>query len=107
LDLYQNPHIVAKTVLTIGDGIFAAKAYDSPPFAWVSFDDQVPNSLFFATDPVAVDCVMCDFLAAEIAVPAATDNYLRLASDAGLGAFERGAPWGSGYNVIDYRRIQL
>ena len=108
VDLYKNPHIAGKTVLTIGDGLFAAKAgTTSPPEPWASFGNDVPNSLFFATDPVAIDCVMCDFLAAETSIPATSDDYLRLAGTAGLGAYERGDPWGSGYNILDYRMIQL
>jgi hypothetical protein len=33
------------------------------------------------------------------------DDYLKLAAGAGLGTFERGVPWGSGYSQIDYVRI--
>jgi hypothetical protein len=108
VDLYRNPHIAGKTVLTIGDGLFAAKDNNTaPPSPWQTFDNKVPNSLFFATDPVAIDCVMCDFLAAETAVSAAAADYLRLASDAGLGVYERGDPWVSGYTHIDYVKIEL
>jgi hypothetical protein len=49
---------------------------------------------------------MCDFLAAETTVPAAATDCLLLASGAGLGIFERGKLWGSGYTRIDYVRIQ-
>jgi hypothetical protein len=108
VDMYRNPHVGAKTILTIGDGLFGAKDNNTaPPSSWQTFGNQVPNSLFFATDPVALDCVMCDFLAAETDVPAAADDYLPLASDAGLGTFERGDPWGGGYSLIDYVRIEL
>lgn len=108
VDLYRNPHIAGKTILTIGDGLFAAKdGTTAPPSPWTTFGSQVPNSLFFATDPVAVDCVMCDFLAAEISIPAKSDDNLRLAGDAGLGVFERGDPWGSGYDQIDYLKTEL
>ncbi|MBN1659123.1 MAG: DUF362 domain-containing protein [Anaerolineae bacterium] len=108
VDLYRNPHILGKTILILGDGLFAAKDNNTaPPSPWQTFGNQVPNSLFFATDPVAMDCVMCDFLSAEVAIPAAADDYLLVASDAGLGVFERGDPWGSGYNLIDYLAIEL
>lgn len=106
VDLYRNPHIGGKAVLTIGDGLFAARDYGVPPTTWTTFENRVPNSLFFATDPVAVDCVMCDFLAAEFAVGSEFDNYLRLANQAGLGLYERGNPWGSGYNQITYTKIE-
>jgi uncharacterized protein (DUF362 family) len=108
VDVYRNPHVGAKTVLTIGDGLFAAKAgTTSPPTTWGTFGGEVPNSLFLAVDPVAIDCVMCDFLAAETSVPAASDDYLLLASAAGLGTYERGDPWGSGYSQIDFLSIEL
>ena len=108
VDLYQNPHIVGKTILTLGDGLFGATANNTaPPSFWGTFGNQVPNSLFFATDPVAIDCVMCDFLAAETTVPATADSYLHVAANAGLGVFERGDPWGSGYGLIDYVRMEL
>lgn len=107
VDIYMNPHIAGKTILTIGDGLLAAKGFDVAPSVWTTFGNQVPNSLFFATDPVAVDCVMCDFLAAETTLPAGADEHLGLARDAELGTFERGDPWGSGYAHIDYQKIEL
>jgi uncharacterized protein (DUF362 family) len=107
VDLYRNPHIVGKTILTFGDGLFAAKEGPAkPPTPWATFGGEVPNSLFLSTDAVAIDCVMTDFLAAEITLPVGSDDYLRLASDAGLGTYERGDPWGSGYGQIDYVRIE-
>lgn len=108
VDLYLNPHIVGKTVLILADALFGAKdGTTSPPATWQTFNGQVPNSLFFSLDPVAIDCVMCDFLAAEVALPDHTDDYLGLASDAGLGVYERGDPWGSGYSLIDYYLIEM
>lgn len=108
VDLYQNSNIANKTILAIGDGLFASKdGANTPPSLWKTFGNQVPNSLFFAFDPVAIDCVMCDFLAAEVTLPITTDDYLRLANSAGLGVFERGHPWSSGYNKIGYTKIQL
>jgi len=102
VDLYSNVHIVGKTVLTIGDGLFAANRVNGPPSPWATFGNQVPNSLFFAVDPVAIDSVMCDLLDTEFSIPVQSDNYLRLAADSGLGVFERGDPWGDGYSRIDY-----
>jgi len=108
VDIYQNPHVGAKTILTIGDGLFGAWAgLAAPPLRWTTFGDAASNSLFFATDPVAIDCVMYDFLAAETTIPQANaDSYLSLAADAGLGVFEHGDPWGSGYSQIDYVKIE-
>jgi hypothetical protein len=113
VDLIRSPLIGGKTVLTIGDGLFAAKNWVQPPVTWTTFGDQVPQSLFFASDPVAIDCVMHDMLLAEpgTGICAGSNNYLRLAAEAGLGVFEQGNPWqmpyGSGYQDIRYVRIEL
>ncbi len=107
VDLYGNPHIRAKTVLIVGDGLFAGTTWSSPPLTMATFDGKTPNSLFFATDPVAIDSVMHDFVAAEWTVKSGANNYLRLANLAGLGVFERGNPWGSGYTRINYRRVEM
>lgn len=40
----------------------------------VTFGNKPPNSLFFATDPVAIDCVMYDFLDAERHIKSGADN---------------------------------
>jgi hypothetical protein len=106
VDLYRNPHIGSKAVLTVADGLFSAPNQSAPPSTWITFGNQVPNSLFFATDPVAVDCVMCDFLKPEFGPGGQYDNYLRLANQAGLGLYERGDPWGSGYSQIIYSKIE-
>ncbi|MBN1657059.1 MAG: DUF362 domain-containing protein [Anaerolineae bacterium] len=106
VDLYKNPHIRSKTILTIGDGLFAAKDRNTdPPAVWQTFGNDVPNSLFFSTDPVAIDCVMCDFLTAETGVVPEAAAYLEVAHSAGLGVFERGDPWGSGYDLIEFVQV--
>ena len=113
VDLIRSPLIGGKTVLTIGDGLFAAKNWVQPPVTWTTFGNQVPNSLFLASDPVAIDCVMHDLLLAEpdTSICAGSNNYLRLAAEAGLGVFEQGKPWqdpyGSGYTEIDYVRLDI
>jgi len=107
VDLYNNPHIGGKTVLTIGDGIFASKMYSDPPTFWSSFGGQLPNSLFFSTDPVALDCVMMDYLAAEAFLQSQADDYLKVAAAGGLGIFERGNPRTTGYTKIEYTSLDL
>jgi hypothetical protein len=113
IDLIRSPLIGGKTVLTIGDALFAAKGVAQAPVPWTTFGDQIPNSLFFATDPVAVDCVMHDLIVAEpgTSVPQGANNYLRLAADVGLGVYEPGDPWqepfGDGYDSIRYTRIDM
>ncbi len=107
VDLFKNPNLKLKTVLTVGDGLFAATGLNVAPEPWSTFDNKTPQSLFFAVDPVAVDCVMRDFVAAEMTIPAQANNYLRLAAQAGLGVFEQGDPWGSGYSQINYTRLEV
>ena len=35
------------------------------------------------------------------------DDYLIAASQAGLGQYERGDPWGSGYKVLNYQKVEF
>ena len=108
VDIYNNSHFKNKTVLTIGDGLFGARInnYSEIPSRWPTFGNQSPNSLFFSKDPVAIDCVMYDFLEAEGGVPSGSDDYLKLAQASGLGTFEH---WdvSQQYHTIDYRRIEV
>lgn len=106
VDIYKNTHIRNKTRLVIGDGLFGClEGENRTPRPWSTFNDQAPNSLFFATDPVAIDCVMYDFLHAEIPVRAGSDDYLKLAQTAGLGVYERSSS--HQYSQIDYLRVNL
>lgn len=108
VDIYRNPHIADKTVLTIGDGLLGSlSSCCSAPMRWSTFGDRTPNSLFFSIDPVAIECVMCDFLAAEMTIDPDAAAFLDLASAAGLGTAEHGDPWGAGYRAIDYVRRDL
>jgi hypothetical protein len=113
VDFLRSPLIGGKTVLTIGDGLFAARVFDQAPATWVTFGSQLPNSLFLSKDKVAIDCVMYDLIAAELGngLPGDANNYLRLAGEAGLGIFEQGDPWqtpyGSGYRSIQYIRVEV
>jgi len=119
IDIYNNPHVGAKTILTIGDGLFSTTSHHhGPPRPWQTFGNQVPNSLFFSKDTVATDCVMTDLLTSEFTanesigdIDPRSGEYLILAENAGFGTYERGDPWanpsGSGYNHIDYQKIEL
>jgi hypothetical protein len=111
VEINANPHIRSKTVLTVGDGLFGGLGNTNVvPSRWQTFGNAASNSLFFATDPVAMDCVMMDVLYAEPTdhpyQGEGSDDYLKLAAAAGLGVFEHGQPWGSGYSLIDYRRVE-
>jgi uncharacterized protein (DUF362 family) len=110
VDINANPNIAGKTVLTVGDGLFGAPAVWRAPVRWANtYQNQAPNSLLFSRDPVAIDCVMCDLLRAEFGLfdEDAAYDYMRLAELRGLGTFERGDPWGSGYQRIVYRRVEV
>lgn len=107
VDIYKNSHFVGKTVLIIGDGLYGCWPTNwVEPEPWVTFGNQAPNSLFFSKDPVAIDCVMYDFLEAEVGVESGGDDYLVLAAQEGLGVFEHRAPGAVGpeewYSLIDY-----
>lgn len=107
VDLYNNHNIKDKTVMIIMDGIYGAKVnnFSEIPSPWKSCGDKSPNSLFFSRDPVALDSVMYDNLAAEGDIPAGADNYLKLAEKSGLGAFEHRGLSGN-YKKIDYVKIE-
>ena len=107
VDIYANPNIADKTVLTIGDALFGAPSVHAEPIPWQTFGQQAPNSLLFSCDPVAIDCVLCDLLRAEWGLTDAAYDYLRLAETRSLGVFERGEPWTSGYQKINYWRVEL
>ncbi len=116
VDIYSNTNIRAKTVLTLGDGLYGGTAPSSPPIQSWSIFGGACNSLFFGTDPVATDCVMADLIIAEGLVSnARTYDYLFCAEEAGLGVCEGTrsdpggnplqAPYGSGYDDIEYVRV--
>jgi hypothetical protein len=123
VDIYNNPHIKAKTVLTLGDGLYGAMWGNIAEVSWNTFGAPA-NSLFFSHDPVAIDCVMADLLRAEslargsggFTTPRGYDP-LFCAQTAGLGVCEGtpdnpgGNPWqtpyGSGYSRIEYIRREI
>jgi hypothetical protein len=117
VDIYLNPHIWNKTILTIADGIFSAFQQTAPPKKWETFGKDYPKSLFFSLDPVAIDCVMGDLLSMEseaVSYPLPgenADDHLLIAQDYGIGTYERGNPWSnppsSGYSKIDYQKIEM
>lgn len=107
LDFYNSPHIGGKTVLTIGDAIFAARDFNDPPETWWTFGYKLPKSLFFATDPVAVDCVMHDLIEAELGADLSkgANRYLVLAGRAGIGVYETINPWSDSYCQINFKKF--
>jgi hypothetical protein len=106
VEINANPNIAQKTVLTVGDALFGASSVGAIPAPWTTFGGS-PNSLLLSRDRVAIDCVMCDLLRAEWGLNDAAYDYLVLAEQWGLGTFEKGDPWGAGYDRLDYRYVEL
>ena len=117
--IYKNPHIGGKTILTVMDGLFGAGAQSwdhSTSRAWDVFGGPA-NSLFFAIDAVALDCVAADIVRSEPSqawYDLGRDNvrpydFLQHAAAAGLGRFESQYPYNGTdkYSTIVYNRINL
>lgn len=64
VEIYGNGHVKDKTVLIIGDGVYGNWRNNSTePVPWTVFGNHSwPKKIFLSRDPVAVDCVMYDFL---------------------------------------------
>jgi len=108
VDIWRNTHIADKTRLILLDGLFGNwECNNSKAKPWSTFGNSAPDSLFLATDPVAIDSVMADFLDAENPLSSTARDVLVYADHAGLGVHEEGDPWGSGYSLIDYVKIVL
>jgi hypothetical protein len=107
VDINANPNLAGKTVLTVADGLFGASSAGAVPTRWVTFGNEAPSSLFFSRDRVAMDCVLCDLLRAEWGLDVAAYDYMKLAAARGLGTFESGDPWGSGYRQIQYVKLNI
>jgi uncharacterized protein (DUF362 family) len=110
-DINNNPHIRGKTRLVIGDGLFG-NPFDntSEPVRWRIFDNKDPNILFFATDPVALDSVICDYINEERSqngYSKATTGYLSHANAMGLGIHDHWLSYETKlYSLIDYLPIE-
>jgi len=119
VDIYNNPNIRNKTILVVGDGLYGAWGTVAPPAQyWTIFGNDAANSLFFAVDPVAADCVMTDLLHAEGRFSDHRGyDFLFCAQEASLGLCEGTRadpggdplqlPYGSGYSTLSYTRINL
>ena len=82
-DLFAHKDLGQKTVLFLGDGLFATLRDHRTitHFNMYPFNDDWTNSLFFSQDPVAIDSVMYDFLHTEGPIPLkGSQNYLHQAA---------------------------
>jgi len=79
VELLSHKDLGGKTVLFLGDGLFATKIDHSTidKFSMEPFNDDWTNSLFFSQDPIAMDSVMYDFLHTEGTNPIqGSQNYM-------------------------------
>jgi len=84
VDLLAHDQLGGKTLLYIGDGLYATKKDHSTIdyFNMYPFNNDWTNSLFFSQDPVALDSVMYDFLHTEGTNPIeGSQNYLHQAAE--------------------------
>jgi hypothetical protein len=90
-DLLAHKHIGGKTILYIGDGMFATLRDHRTigKFQIYPFNNDWTNSLFLSQDPVAIDSVMYDFLYAEGTNPSeGSQNYLHQAAEPPIDAYD-------------------
>lgn len=115
VDIYCNKHIKDKTSLIIVDALFGAPLYGHNsngrlPTLWDTFSgDKTPNSLFFSTDPVAVESVIADFITNERTynkLDIHSHDYLHQAAKENLGIHEHISADGT-YLLIDYDEPEL
>lgn len=90
-DLFASEQLGGKTLLYIGDGLYATLK-DHRTIFWFHmypFNDDWTNSLFFSQDPVAIDSVMYDFLHTEGPNPIeGSQNYLHQAAEPTLQTYD-------------------
>ncbi|MBU1941897.1 MAG: DUF362 domain-containing protein [Candidatus Thermoplasmatota archaeon] len=83
-ELFAHEHIGGKTVIYIGDGLYATPNDHQiiGKFNMYPFNNDWTNSLFLSQDPVALDSVMYDFLHTEGTNPIeGSQNYLHQSAD--------------------------
>ncbi|GEM_PF-107751 len=64
VDLLGHPQLGGKTMLTLLDGLYAGRSWDSHPIRWnmAPFNGHWPSSIFLSQDPIAADSVAFDFM---------------------------------------------
>ena len=111
-DISNNPHIRDKTRLIIGDGLFGNPITNWQSVTrWQIFNNDDPNILFFGTDPIATDSVMCDYINEEqmrTIGSTVIHSSLHHGVELGLGVHDH---WDSfetkQYSLIDYINVDL
>jgi sugar lactone lactonase YvrE len=64
VDLLGHPKLGGKTILTLIDGLYSGRSWDSHPIRWdmAPFNGDWPSSIFLSQDPIAADSVAFDFM---------------------------------------------
>jgi hypothetical protein len=64
VDLMGHPKLGGKTLLTLIDGLYSGRSWDSHPIRWdmEPFNGDWPSSIFLSQDQVAADSVAFDFM---------------------------------------------
>ncbi len=67
VDLMGHPKLGGKTMLSLIDGLYAGRSWDSQTIKWdmEPFDGDWPSSIFLSQDQVAADSVAFDFMDEE------------------------------------------
>jgi hypothetical protein len=109
VEIFANSHVGGKTCLIIGDGIYGnwQNNFTAPP-RWSVFGNDWPKRIFFATDPVAIDCVMCDFLDWQNTRSTQHETYLVQAANTDQGIRDH---WNNStekaYSAIDFVQLDM
>jgi len=64
VDLLGHPKLGGKTLLTLIDGLYSGRSWDSHPIRWdmAPFNGNWPSSIFLSQDKIAADSVAFDFM---------------------------------------------
>lgn len=109
VEIYANTNVGGKTCLIIGDGIYGNWVNNyTTPTRWAVFGNDWPKRIFFATDPVAIDCVMYDFIDWQNPRSAQHGNYLVQAAAANQGTLDHwNNPADKNYADIDFIQLDM
>jgi hypothetical protein len=64
VDLLGHPKLGGKMLISLIDGLYAGRSWDSQPIKWqmAPFNNDWPSSVFLSQDPIAIDSVCYDFM---------------------------------------------
>jgi hypothetical protein len=64
VDLLGHPKLGGKMLISLIDGLYAGRSWDSHPIRWdmAPFNGDWPSSIFLSQDPIAADSVAFDFM---------------------------------------------